>query len=72
MAHQWIASGRGGLDAFAFEEYDVPEPRPGEITIAVRAAGMNPADVKHVASGAGDFPRPIGYEVAGVLTAIVR
>ena len=32
---------------------------------------MNPADVKHVALGnAQDFPRPIGYEVAGVVTAV--
>ena len=31
---------------------------------------MNPADAKHVATGAGDFPRAIGYEVAGVVTAV--
>lgn len=70
MAHHWIATRPGGLDVFSFEEHDLPEPQHGEVTIAVRAAGMNPADAKHVASGAGDFPRPIGYEVAGVVTAI--
>jgi len=70
MAYQWIATRPGGLDAFSFEEHDLPGPQHGEVTIAVRAAGMNPADAKHVASGAGDFPRPIGYEVAGVVTAI--
>lgn len=70
MAHHWIATRPGGLDVFSFEEYDVPAPQHGEITIAVRAAGMNPADAKHVASGAGDFPRAVGYEVAGVVTAV--
>ena len=70
MAHHWIATGPGELDVFVFEEYDVPPPRTGELTIAVHAAGMNPADAKHVASGSGDFPRAVGYEVAGVVTAL--
>lgn len=70
MAHHWIATRPGGLEVFSFEEYDVPAPTQGEVTIAVRAAGMNPADAKHVASGAGEFPRAVGYEVAGVVTAV--
>ena len=41
------------------------------MTIAVRAAGMNPADAKHAARGdAADFPKAIGYEVAGVVSAV--
>jgi NADPH:quinone reductase len=70
MAHRWIATRPGGLDVFAFEEHNLPAPRAGEVSISVRAAGMNPADAKHVATGAGEFPRAIGYEVAGVVTAI--
>lgn len=71
MAHHWIATRPGGLDVFSFVQYDVPAPQHGEVTIAVRAAGMNPADAKHVARGdAADFPRPLGYEVAGVVTAV--
>ncbi|MBC2931981.1 NADP-dependent oxidoreductase [Nocardioides sp. zg-1228] len=70
MAHHWIATRPGGLDVFSFEAYDVPAPPRGEVTIAVRAAGMNPADAKHVASGSGDFPRAVGYEVAGVVSAV--
>ncbi|KAJ1683829.1 hypothetical protein LUZ63_020974 [Rhynchospora breviuscula] len=32
---------------------------------------MNPADYKHVAGGdAADFPKAVGYEVAGVLSAV--
>src|SRR3954451_1216238 len=71
MAQHWIATRPGGLDVFELEEYDVPPPSPGEVTITVRAAGMNPADAKHVARGdAADFPKPIGYEVAGVVSAV--
>lgn len=66
MAEHWVAT---GPSTFAFEEYDVPPPGPGELTISVRAAGMNPADVKHPAR-AESFPVPIGYEVAGVVTAV--
>jgi NADPH:quinone reductase len=71
MARHWIATRPGALDVFLFEEYDVPPPRQGEVTIAVRAAGMNPADAKHVTRGnTADFPKAIGYEVAGVVTAV--
>jgi NADPH:quinone reductase-like Zn-dependent oxidoreductase len=66
MASHWIAT---GPDSFTYEAYDVPPPGPGEVTIDVRAAGVNPADPKHVAR-ATSFPQPIGYEVAGVLSAV--
>lgn len=71
MAQHWIATRPGDLDVFVLEEYEVRPPQQGEVTIAVRAAGMNPADAKHVARGdAADFPRAIGYEVAGVVSAV--
>ena len=71
MAQHWIAPRPGGPDVFVLEQYDAPPPRQGEVTIAVRAAGMNPADAKHVARGdAADFPMAIGYEVAGVVSAV--
>ena len=72
MAQHWVATDFGGLDVFELQDVEVPAPGPGEVTIAVTAAGMNPADAKHVARG-GDrstLPLPIGYEVAGRLTAI--
>src|SRR4051794_9800599 len=71
MAQHWIATRPGDLDVFLFEEYDVAPPGEGQVTIAVRAAGMNPADAKHVARGdAAEFPKAIGYEVAGVVSAV--
>jgi len=72
MAQHWVATDFGDLDVFELVETEVPEPGPGEVTIEVRAAGMNPADYKHVAQGSdrGSLPVPIGYEAAGVLTAV--
>jgi NADPH:quinone reductase len=71
MARQWIATRPGGLDVFELVDREPPTPGPGEVTVRVRAAGMNPADAKHVAAGSPeDFPRPVGYEIAGVLTAL--
>lgn len=57
-------------------EFDVPHPGPGEVTLEVRAVGVNPADWKLITGGnyAGNdpalLPKPIGYEVAGVLTEL--
>src|SRR3954470_17195304 len=71
MAQHWIATRPGRLDVFELEQYDVRPPEPGEVTIPVRAAGMTPADAKRVTRGdAADFPKPIGYEVAGVVSAV--
>jgi NADPH:quinone reductase len=72
MARQWIATRWGGPDGWEFVDREVPAPGPGEVTIRVLAAGVNPADAKHVAAPRPglQLPVPIGYEVAGVLTAI--
>jgi NADPH2:quinone reductase len=71
MAQRWVAARPGGPEVFSFVSYDVPPPGPGEVTVHVRAAGVNPADASHVAQGKREpFPRGVGYEVAGVLTAI--
>jgi NADPH2:quinone reductase len=71
MAQHWVAARPGGPEVFDLVPYDVPPPAPGEVTVAVRAAGVNPADASHVAEGRrGPFPRGVGYEVAGVLTAV--
>src|SRR3954462_1473715 len=71
MAQRWVASRPGGLEVVALESYDVPPRASGEGTVRARAAGVNPADASHVAQGKREpFPRGVGYEVAGVLTAI--
>ncbi|WP_217184197.1 NADP-dependent oxidoreductase [Streptomyces sp. AC495_CC817] len=72
MASHWIAPAPGPVDTWEFVEYEPPAPRRGEVTIAVRAAGVNPADAKHVAAARPgvQFPVPIGYEVSGEILAI--
>ncbi|WP_243076776.1 NADP-dependent oxidoreductase [Microbacterium sp. SS28] len=74
MATHWIATDFGDLDVLRLVAYEPPAPGPGEVTIAVRAAGVNPADYKHIRSarapGADQLPIPIGYEIAGVVTAL--
>ncbi len=69
---QWIATDFGGPEVLQLREVDVPSPGPGEVTIAVRAAGMNPADYKHLGPGQDRrlLPLTIGYEAAGVLAAV--
>lgn len=69
-AWRWIAREPGGLDVLDFVEVAVLPPETGEVTIEVRAAGVNPADWKHVARGGFDGPKPLGYEVSGVIAAL--
>lgn len=72
-AARWIATRPGGLDVLRLVEQEVPDPGPGEVVISVRAAGVNPADHKHLAKAApraDGSPLPIGYEVSGVVTAL--
>ncbi|WP_328856222.1 NADP-dependent oxidoreductase [Williamsia herbipolensis] len=69
-AKRWEAHGGGGLDDFRFVDHAVPQPDSGQVTIDVRAAGVNPADLKHTMRDGAQFPLPVGYEVAGVISAI--
>lgn len=72
VARRWMVRELGGPQGWTFEEHELAPPGPGEVTVEVRAAGMNPADVKHVAVGtdASRLPVAPGYEVAGVVVAI--
>jgi NADPH2:quinone reductase len=71
-ARRWIAERFGApQDVLTLADHEVPEPGPGEVTIAVAAAGMNPADFKRFAAGdPAVLPYAPGFEVAGTLTAI--
>ncbi len=71
-ARQWVATDFGGPEVLRLADADVPAPGHGQVTIGVRAAGMNPADAKHIAPGQDRalLPLSIGFEVAGVVTAL--
>lgn len=72
MARHWIATSWGSPDDWQFVEYEVPRPGPGEVTVRVHAAGVNPADAKHVVAArpGAELPVPIGYEISGEITAL--
>lgn len=63
----------GGLEALTLVERPVPAPAPDEILIAVRAAGLNRADILQ---RLGKYPPPagasdvLGMEVAGEVAAL--
>lgn len=72
MASHWVATSWGSPDGWKLVEYDAPAPAQGEITVRVRAAGMNPADAKHVSAPRDGvmLPVPIGYEISGEITVV--
>ena len=71
-ARHWIAPEWGAPERWRLVDAPLPAPQAGEITIGVRAAGMNPADRKHVAAARPGvvLPIAIGYEVSGEILAI--
>src|SRR5580658_10815457 len=72
MATRWLATDFGGPEVLKQAPIELGPPKEGEVTIEVRAAGMNPADYKHFAPGQDPslLPLPVGYEVSGVIAAI--
>lgn len=58
----------GGPEVLEVVELEEPHPGPGQIRVAVRAAGINPVDWK-MRSGnmGGDLPQRSGREVAGIV-----
>ena len=71
-AHKWVAVDFGGPEALRRVDVEVHAPQPGQVAIEIRAAGMNPADAKHIAPGQDRklLPLDLGYEVAGVVTEV--
>src|SRR3978361_1705998 len=73
-ARQVLAPRYGGPEVLETVEETVTPAGPGQVTIEVRAVGLNPADYKMVAGAYSRDPpalpiRP-GYEVAGVIAAL--
>jgi len=58
-------------DVLRVETADVPEPKAGHIRVRVQACGLNPADWA-LCRGlfAGDLPRGVGLDVAGIVDAV--
>ncbi|MER8182017.1 NADP-dependent oxidoreductase [Kitasatospora sp. NPDC094015] len=63
----------GGPQHQVFLDRPVPVPGPGQLQIAVRAAGVNPIDwkIRRGLTGKGlDLPAVLGVEAAGVVEAV--
>ncbi|GAA4324750.1 NADP-dependent oxidoreductase [Streptomyces venetus] len=62
----------GGPEVLKEVEIERPEPRPNEVLVRVRAAGVNPTDWKHRATGGflGEPPFVLGWDVSGVVAAV--
>lgn len=73
MSKVFTFSAYGGPEGQQLTEREAPAPGPGEIAIEVRAAGVNPADIKR-REGAfgtkGKLPVAMGLEASGVVTAV--
>ncbi|MCJ1707461.1 NADP-dependent oxidoreductase [Microbacterium sp. VKM Ac-2923] len=72
MAMRWTAPAPGPIETWTFDEVEISPPGHGEATVRIHAAGVNPADAKHVAQArpGAQFPVPIGYELSGEITAV--
>ena len=60
----------GGPEVLRYEDVPDPEPRPGEVLVELRAAGLNHLDV-WVRKGLPSVPKPriLGADGAGVVAA---
>ena len=68
-----VITKHGGPEVLKVEERPDPELKPGEIRIAVKAAGINFADLMARSGVYPDAPKPpsvIGYEVAGEVESV--
>jgi NADPH:quinone reductase-like Zn-dependent oxidoreductase len=68
-----VQTGTGGPEVLKVEERPDPVAGPGEVRIAVRAAGINFADTMARVGLYPDAPKPpcvLGYEVAGEIESV--
>ena len=74
MAQAVVATGFGGTDQLRLVKVDPGAPGPGQVAVSVRAAGVNPADVKLREGLFGRdeswLPLRLGSEAAGVVAAL--
>lgn len=68
-----VITRHGGPEVLAVQEVPTPSPGPGEVRVAVHAAGLNFADVMARQGLYPDAPPPpctVGYECSGVIDAV--
>ncbi len=70
-----VATAFGGPEVLDVRQINLPAPGRGEVSVEVRAAGVNPVDVKSYAGGdrghdESKLPLRLGVEASGVVTAV--
>ena len=63
----------GGPEVLQLEEIDVPDPKPGEVRIRVKALGLNRAEAMFRAGQYVEepvLPARLGYEAAGTIESV--
>jgi NADPH2:quinone reductase len=74
MSRYVVATDFGGPEVLSLVEEPDPRPRPGEVLLEVRAAGINPADWKGYGGAFGRdpsrLPLRLGSEAAGVVAEV--
>ena len=71
--HAWLCETLDGVNALQWRELPTPEPKPGEVRIAVKAASLNFPDLL-IVEGKYQFKPPLpfvpGAEFAGTIDAV--
>ena len=62
MATKVVATAFGGPEVLSVVEVDVPAPGPGEVTVDVKAVGVNPFDHKVISGAMGADPARLPWE----------
>lgn len=76
MPKAYVFTRSGGPEVEALVEQEAPTPGPGELLVAVRAAGVNPVDWKlrngytRPGSAPPQYPAVFGSEAAGVVKQV--
>jgi NADPH:quinone reductase-like Zn-dependent oxidoreductase len=76
MPKAYVFNAHGGPETESFIDRPRPSPGPGQLLVAVRAAGVNPVDWKlrtgyrRPGSSAAELPAVFGNEVAGVVEQV--
>lgn len=71
MARTVIARAFGDIQDLEIADLPTVAPESGQVTISVKAASVNPADLKQLRGmfGGSTFPLRLGSEVSGIVTA---
>ncbi|MBA2963380.1 MULTISPECIES: NADPH:quinone oxidoreductase family protein [Ramlibacter] len=71
--HAWLCENPVGVDALQWKELPTPEPKPGEVRVAIKAASLNFPDlliVQNKYQHKPPLPFVPGSEYAGVVEAV--